>query len=243
MVNRAAPAAAPFGLLETLRCVDGAVALLELHQRRLARSWPRFFGGRPSRLDRIAAAAIAGSRGGAALVRVTFLGERGGPARATVEARPLPAPPRQVAVAIAASPRGDPVARRRHKCADRRWVEKLSAAGAFETLVWDDDGGLLEGTRSNLFLLRGSELTTPGERLGLVPGVVRARILRIAPQLGLAVREARIAPADLRGAAGLLLTGSGVGVVAVTECDGRAVGSRAAAALAARLSRAAFGTE
>jgi branched-subunit amino acid aminotransferase/4-amino-4-deoxychorismate lyase len=227
---------APFGLIETLRAVDGVAPLLVSHQRRLARSWPEFFRGRAPALSELAAEAIAASRRKPALVRVAFVGERGGKPRVEVESRALPAVPRRIAVAIAASPRRGPRAARRHKSADRSWIDELAVAGTFETLVWDDEGGLLEGTRSNLFVLAGGELSTPPVGLGLVPGVVRELVLEAAASCGVRPRERPLSPADLRGADGLLLTGSGVGIVAVDECDGRTIERAAAAALARRLS-------
>jgi len=238
VADRAAEAAAPFGLMETVRVVDGAVPFARLHQRRLEASWPSFFRGRPPSIAAVAAPAIAASKGQRLLVRVRFVGERDSVATADVESRPLEIEPPPVRVAIASSPRREPREARRHKSADRAWVLELAIAGAFETIVWDDEGGLLEGTRSNLFLQVGGELFTPPVELGLVPGVVRAEVARLAPGLGWAVRERPLAPADLKQAAAILLTGSGVGVVAVDELDGRAVGSRETAELAGRLARA-----
>jgi branched-subunit amino acid aminotransferase/4-amino-4-deoxychorismate lyase len=231
--------AAPFGLLETLRCQDGAAPLLALHQRRLESSWPAFFSGKAPSLARVAADAIARAGPEGALVRVGFRGSPRGRAKAEVDSRALPAVPRRVAVAIAIAPRRLPAAARRHKTLDRAWVDELSIDGAFETIVWDEEGGMLEGTRSNLFVLQERVLVTPPVESGLVPGVVRAWLVDFAARLGLSVRERRIAPEDLR-TSGLILTGSGVGIVAVAECDGRAIASRAAVALAARLSGSAW---
>jgi branched-subunit amino acid aminotransferase/4-amino-4-deoxychorismate lyase len=249
VLNRAAAAAAPSGLLETLCCIDGESPLLALHQRRLASSWPRFFSGRAPSLRRAAAAAIEATKGGRALVRVAFLaaggaapGDRAAGHEVKVDSRVLEPWTARVAVAVAAAPRREPAAERRHKCADRAWVKVHAVEGAFETLVWDEEHGLLEGTRTNLFVLVGRELVTPPVTFGLVPGVVRARVLRLARRLGWRVQERRISPADLR-ADGLLLTGSGVGVVAVCECDDRTVASRASSSLAERLRQSAFATE
>jgi len=225
----------PFGLIETLRSVDGSAPLLKLHQERLARSWPAFFAGRPPSLAQLAGKAIEESTrvvGQSVLVRVEFTGAPGGKPEASIEARPLRKPPKDVTLAIATRPRREPPEQRLHKSSDRAWADELAVSGAFETLFWDEEHGLLEGTRTNLFVLRDRTLSTPPIECGLVPGVVRARLLQVAASLELDVEERPLSPADLKRARGLFLTGSGVGIVAVTECDGRKVGTREAALLA-----------
>jgi branched-subunit amino acid aminotransferase/4-amino-4-deoxychorismate lyase len=184
-----------------------------------------------------AAAAIARSGMTRGLARIEFArGADGRPTR-TASARALASVPPRVAVAIARSPRREPAAARRLKSSDRNWVDRLSEADAFETLVWDDVHGLLEGTRTNLFVVNGGELLTPPVACGLVPGVVRARVIAAAPLAGLRVAERAVTPADLEAGEGLLLTGAGVGVVAVVECDGRPLPVAAAEPLARRLWR------
>lgn len=170
------------------------------------------------------------------LVRVAFLARPGGGVpRVEVSSRPLPPAPARWRVALAAAPRAEPIEERRHKQLDRRWVAALAVAGVEETLVWDEERGLLEGTRSNLFVARGDELLTPPLSAGLVPGVVRAELLAGAPDLRLLVVERLLTPADLVRCDALLLTGSGVGIAVVEECDGRPIGTAAGRARAAHL--------
>lgn len=224
------------GLLETVRCIAGEAPLLWRHQERLARSWSSWFRGVPPDLAEVAGAAIAASRGGSSLVRISCL--RVAPDRAPrveVESRPLPSVPSPLRVALAGLPRSEPPEERCHKQADRRWVTALSLPGVDETLVWDDDHGLLEGTRSNLFVLKGTTLVTPAIECGLVPGVVRAELVAAAPSLGLDLVEATVAPIDLATCDALLLTGCGIGVAAAHECDGRAIGTASGRARAAEL--------
>lgn len=223
MTPGAARREARFGLLETIRCERGRALFLDLHQRRLESSWGEHFAGTAPDLGRELERSPAPAAG--ALVRAAYSGSRGGRARRSIEARPLPPRPRRIDVAIAPRPREEPASVRRHKSLDRSWVEELAVDGAFETLVWDAADGLLEGTRTNVFAWFGSEIWTPPASAGLVAGVVRARVLAVAPRFGLRVRERSLEPQDLVRAEGLLLTGSGVGVRAVSECDGRPSGS------------------
>ena len=234
----------PHGLIETIwQCAPSGAATsrsapwIAAHQRRLDASWPAFFSGRAPRLAKLLPSPTPTPR----LVRLAFIGAPGLLASIEVKSRVVTAIPKRVVVVLASAPRdGDPSARR-HKVADRRWADAAragTAATAFETLVWDEEHGLLEGTRTNLFLVRGSELWTSPVSAGLVPGVVRGRLIECAARSGLKVVERLLPPAALRGASALLLTGSGVGVIAVDECDGRAAtegGRQGAKELAAQL--------
>jgi len=212
---------------------------LARHQERLAASWPAFFAGTAPDLAEVAGAAIAAKHVAPELVRVAFaVAPRGRAPKVEVTRRPIAPPPSRWRVALAAAARGGTPESRRHKQLDRGWVDALAVAGADETLVWDDDHGLLEGTRSNLFVLVGGRLATPPVDHGLVPGVVRAELLARAKKLGFTAMERSLAAADLAACDALLLTGSGIGVVVVDECDGRPVGSSAGRAQgAARCSR------
>lgn len=227
------------GLIETVRCIDGAAPLLARHQERLSTSWSSWFGGAPPDLAELAGAAIAATRGGSGLVRITCLAGRRAAKAPTAEirvaTRPLVAPPPRVRVALSPQPRLEPAAERMHKQADRRWVEVHAVRAMDETLVWDDRHGLLEGTRTNLFVLRGRELVTPAVRFGLVAGVFRAELIARAARLRFRVSEREVHAVDFVDCDALLLTGSGVGVVAVAELDGRSVGNAAGRELARRI--------
>ncbi len=57
-------------------------------------------------------------------------------------------------------------------------------------------GHLAEGCRSNLFVIKGHTVFTPGVRDGILPGVVRGLALTASRALGFAVHETRVlAPA------------------------------------------------
>jgi branched-subunit amino acid aminotransferase/4-amino-4-deoxychorismate lyase len=105
--------------------------------------------------------------------------------------------------------------------------EEARAAGADEALLVGDDGTVYEGATSNVFLVIGRELRTPPLALGVLPGIVRARVLEACDRLGLAAREARIDRADLERADEILLTNSVQEVVPVERCADRPLPSRA----------------
>lgn len=70
----------------------------------------------------------------------------------------------------------------------------------------DNEGNIIEGSSSNLFLMHAGRLLTPLlDRCG-VAGVMRAAVIETAEELGIPVEERRIARDDLLAAQGLFLT-------------------------------------
>jgi para-aminobenzoate synthetase/4-amino-4-deoxychorismate lyase len=117
-----------------------------------------------------------------------------------VEVRPLePGPDAPVDVAIVSLPVSSDDFRLRHKTSDRSFYDEARrAAGTFEVVFSDDAGFLTEGSFTNLFVERDGILVTPPLARGLLPGVLRARLI----EEGRAV-EGDLVAADL--AAGFLL--------------------------------------
>lgn len=110
------------------------------------------------------------------------------------------------------------------------YVENLLARryakerGAFEAILLDRSGYVLEGSISNLFVLRGERLVTPPVDLGLLPGITRSLLIRIAPDLGMEVNEKPFRSEELLKGDGVLITNSVIGLVPVRELEGREMG-------------------
>ncbi len=85
--------------------------------------------------------------------------------------------------------------RLRYKTTDRRFLDQVRRqSGEFETLFVDPDGQLTEGSRTSLFVERDGRLLTPPLSRGLMPGLLRAKLI----EEGRAV-EADLSPDDLQG--------------------------------------------
>lgn len=97
--------------------------------------------------------------------------------------------------------------------------------GAREALLLNLDGNLAEGSRSNLFLIQQDTLYTPDLASGPLPGLARARVLKLAAGLGLAVKEEPLKPEALLAAGEAFLTNSLMEILPLTWVDGRAVGN------------------
>lgn len=136
--------------------------------------------------------------------RVRLTATRGG--ALALESRPMPpAWPEPAGVILLPLPVDPGDWRLRHKTADRGFYEDgrrvALGMGAEEALFVRDDGLVTEGTITNVFVERDGMLLTPPARLGLLPGVLRARLLTDGRAC-----EAELKIADLEG--GFLLGNS-----------------------------------
>jgi para-aminobenzoate synthetase/4-amino-4-deoxychorismate lyase len=113
-----------------------------------------------------------------------------------IETRALPkAAAGPVQVAVAPLPVSSNDFRLRHKTSDRSYYENARlASGAFEILFHDESGFLTEGSFTHIFVERAGRLLTPPLARGLLPGVLRARLISSGE-----AEEADLIAADLVG--------------------------------------------
>jgi len=154
-----------------------------------------------------------------------------GRGRSIVIVEPLPPPPEELSIAVvdwpiaAASmlPHGhktlaflDPLIA----------CELARAAGADEAIRLDPAGNVVEGATCNLFVVEGGTVSTPRLAAGVLPGIVRARMLATCTTEHIPAQERLISVPELRDAAEVFVTSSLRGVVPVTRIDGapRSVG-------------------
>jgi branched-subunit amino acid aminotransferase/4-amino-4-deoxychorismate lyase len=97
--------------------------------------------------------------------------------------------------------------------------------GAAEGLYVTAAGEVTEGTTANVFAFDRGVLTTPPLSAGVLGGVTRDLVLRLARRLGLALREAPLRSAQLDRATELFLTASTIEVLPVVRLDGRRIGA------------------
>ncbi len=98
--------------------------------------------------------------------------------------------------------------------------ELARTAGADEAVRLDGSGAVVEGATSNLFVVTGGKVATPRIEGGVLPGIVRGRVLALCGQLGIASEARRVTLDELRGADEVFVTSSVRGVVPVTGVDG-----------------------
>jgi branched-chain amino acid aminotransferase len=98
-------------------------------------------------------------------------------------------------------------------------------AGADDALFLTTDGFLSEATSANVFLVRGSELATPGLGCAILPGTTRSWILRWASGVGLQPNEAWLTPRELAEADEAFLSSSVAGILPVTRFEDGPIGA------------------
>jgi branched-chain amino acid aminotransferase len=102
-------------------------------------------------------------------------------------------------------------------------IESLRA-GTYEGILLNWKGYVAEGTVSNIFVVKNGILSTPHVSTGILEGVTRSLVIRLARNLGIRSREALLRPKDLDDADECFITNTTIEVMPVTNVDGRPVG-------------------
>lgn len=87
----------------------------------------------------------------------------------------------------------------------------------YDVLLLNDAKNIVESSKSNVFALFGTEIVTPPLSSGALRGVIRQRLLKAAPSLGLKASEKNLTPFDLLKADELWLTNAISGIVPVHQ--------------------------
>ncbi len=160
------------------------------------------------------------------LVRVTVIaGERSTTrGMATVMSRALPEIPPQPALHVASSARrvSGPLSQVKSisRAAESVALREAEAEGAFDALLLNERGRVVETTARNLFVVSNGALQTPATYEGALPGITRSAVLEIAARAKIRARETSVSLDRLRGADEVFLSGSGVGVLGIASIDG-----------------------
>lgn len=108
-------------------------------------------------------------------------------------------------------------------------------SGADEAIMLNPSGDVAEGSTSNLFVVEGSQITTPQLSTGLLAGITRQRVLELCAEAGMAVVEAELSPERVRNADEAFITSSIRGVLPVASVDGRRLPAGAPGAVTQRI--------
>ncbi len=98
-------------------------------------------------------------------------------------------------------------------------------AGAADALMLNPTGQLTECTTSNFFFVRDQRLMTPSLDCGILSGITREVVLRLARENGVLVEEGEWPPEILQNAEEAFITGTVKMVMPVTSLDGRPLGN------------------
>lgn len=229
-------------VFETMRAYGGIVLRLEDHLERLFRSASLVAIEIPFSREQLAAAVVevleANSLSDAA-VRLTVSAGAGHPEgpgpSAACTARPLRSYAREqeegvdviLASTIRVAPQAVPVEAKSGNYLNcllaRREAE---ASGAFEALMTDGAGHILEGSFTNVFAMLEERLITPPADGRILPGITRKVVLELAPSLDpqLEPEEASLSVGRMGDWEEAFLTSSLCEVVPIRRVNGRDLG-------------------
>ena len=202
------------GVFETILVVGGSPVELDAHLQRLRSSVEELFGTRPpshageAAIERAAALALGRLR------LTVFPGDRGA---LDLEAVGAPLAHEDVfpawGQAVTLQPFELPGGLGAHKWADRGPLRHMEArAPGRIPLLLDAGGEVLEASRANVFAVDDDVLITPPADGRILAGVARARLIAIARELGIELREETLHLDRLLAAGAAFLTGSLRGV-------------------------------
>ena len=101
---------------------------------------------------------------------------------------------------------------------------EANRAGVGEALLLNHDGFLTEGTGENVFLVKDGVLRTPHPSCGILRGITRDTVIKLAHDAGIACNEENLTPYDVFEADECFCTGTAAEVVAVVKINGQPVG-------------------
>jgi branched-subunit amino acid aminotransferase/4-amino-4-deoxychorismate lyase len=192
-------------LIETVRVRTGVAPLWYLHLRRLASSCKALGIPLPGELPT--------PSGGPDRVHRLEVGPRG--LQVSERAVGETAPVSLVSARVVHRPYP-------HKTTERaqfdRALEEARAAAADDAVLLTEGGQIAECAIWGIFWWEGDQLCAPALRLGVLPGVGRARLAELAG----GVSERRVTPAQIEGRS-LFVANSVRGVVPVASFEGRPV--------------------
>jgi len=97
-------------------------------------------------------------------------------------------------------------------------------AGVAEAIMLNVKGNVAECTGDNIFIVKDGQVITPDTNSGILVGVTRGVVMRLARELGLTVIERAVTPDDLRASDECFLTGTAAEVISVTKIDETTIG-------------------
>lgn len=117
-------------------------------------------------------------------------------------------------------------------------VKEARSAGAHEALLLDDRGFVTEGSSSNVFAVSAGRVRTPPLAAGILEGVTRGVVLRLAREAGIQAEEVPLRPEDLEAADEVFITSTLREIVPVTRLGELDVGAGRPGDVTGRLHRA-----
>ncbi len=114
---------------------------------------------------------------------------------------------------------------------------EASKAGYQEAILLDSRGFVCEGSGENIYAVREGQIITPPQTAGILDGINRKSLLRIARDMGIEVIERDLVRAELYLADEVFMSGTAAELVPVTEIDDHLIGGGEPGAVTRELQR------
>ncbi len=95
--------------------------------------------------------------------------------------------------------------------------ELIKSSGSYE-VIYLDEGGLKEGSRSNLFFIKNGKLITSCDE-DVLKGVTREMVIEVASELGIDVIKRKINYDELKNFDASFLTGTSIHILPIASID------------------------
>lgn len=93
---------------------------------------------------------------------------------------------------------------------------EINKNNAFEAILVDRNGFITEGSKSNIFMVKGNELITSPVK-AVLPGVTRGEIIELAKKNGIIVREEEFSYKDIYKLDGMFISGTSPKVLPINK--------------------------
>jgi branched-chain amino acid aminotransferase len=147
----------------------------------------------------------------------------------------------KVIKAVLSSYRRDAVDATSHEIKSLNYMNSILAkieatsSGADDAILLDHRGFVSEGSVTNVFVAKNGKLATPTTAAGILHGITRERIIRLASDLGIDVQERDITPFELSTADEVFFVGTKSEILAIGSISGAKVGNGAVGPLTRKL--------
>lgn len=98
-------------------------------------------------------------------------------------------------------------------------MSEAKKSGAFDAIMLNAHGQITEATTSNIWIVRNNVLITPPIKAGLLGGITRRSLIKIAKDNGISVSEENFSARELMDADECFLTSTTKLIVPITKVD------------------------
>ncbi len=113
--------------------------------------------------------------------------------------------------------------------------QQANSVGVQDAVMLNQQGFVCELTGDNIFIVKNSRLITPPLSCGLLDGITRQTVLRVARALGLEVVEEPLTIHDLYTCEECFCTATRIEILPIVWIDGREIGSDSSGAVTGKI--------